>query len=107
MGHKVPFRLVINRVTDHKEGKQTANKISLVAKQFLQLDIPTLGFVDDDNNVSKAVKKQIPFTLAFPHTAATRDIQLMVDHYVNGYQPAETASSGVKGFLSKMMNLLK
>ncbi|MDQ0899796.1 MULTISPECIES: MinD/ParA family protein [unclassified Paenibacillus] len=107
MGHDVSFKLVINRVTDAKEGKHTADKISLVAKQFLDIQIPTLGFVDDDAAVSKAVKKQIPFTVAFPNSAASRSLQLLVDNYLNGYQVVETPTSGVKGFLNKMMKLLK
>lgn len=109
-GHDhVRFQLVVNRVTDPYEGKQTADKISLVAKQFLNLDIPTLGFVEDDVNVSKAVKKQIPFTIAFPTAAATKSIERLVDRYVSG--PADpvmqNGGGGVKGFLSKMMKLLK
>ncbi|NOU84858.1 P-loop NTPase [Paenibacillus sp. LMG 31460] len=107
MGHDVSFKLVINRVTDAKEGKHTADKISLVAKQFLDIHIPTLGFVDDDAAVSKAVKKQIPFTVAFPNSAASRSLQLLVDNYLNGYRVIDTPTSGVKGFLNKMMKLLK
>jgi len=108
MGHKVPFRLVINRVTDLKEGKQTADKISLVAKQFLQLDIPTLGYVDDDNSVSKAVKKQVPFTVAFPNSSASRGIQDLVSRFISGQLPTEAAAAaGVKGFLNKMIKMLK
>jgi flagellar biosynthesis protein FlhG len=107
MGHKVPFTLVINRVTDLKEGKQTADKISLVAKQFLQIDIPTLGFVDDDSSVSKAVKKQIPFTIAFPNSAASKGIHSLVDRFIAGQQQGESANAGIKGFLSKMVKLLK
>jgi flagellar biosynthesis protein FlhG len=107
MGHQVSFKLVINRVTDSREGKHTADKISLVAKQFLDIQIPTLGFVDDDASVSKAVKKQIPFTVAFPNSAAARSLQLLVENYINGYRIIETPSSGVKGFLNKMMKLLK
>lgn len=107
MGHDVSFKLVINRVTDAKEGKHTADKISLVAKQFLDIQIPTLGFVDDDAAVSKAVKKQIPFTVAFPNSAASRSLQLLVANYMNGYRVIDTPTSGVKGFLNKMMKLLK
>ncbi|WNR46663.1 MinD/ParA family protein [Paenibacillus roseipurpureus] len=107
MGHDVSFKLVINRVTDSKEGKQTADKISLVAKQFLNLQIPTLGFVDDDPVVSKAVKRQIPFTIAYPYSSATKSIQTLADNYLKGYRVIETPSSGVKSFLNKMMNLLK
>jgi flagellar biosynthesis protein FlhG len=107
MGHDVSFKLVINRVTDAKEGKHTADKISLVAKQFLDIQIPTLGFVDDDAAVSKAVKKQIPFTVAFPNSAASRSLQLLVANYLNGYRVIDTPTSGVKGFLNKMIKLLK
>jgi flagellar biosynthesis protein FlhG len=107
MGHKVPFTLVINRVTDPKEGKQTADKISLVAKQFLHIDIPTLGFVDDDSSVSKAVKKQIPFTIAFPNSAATKGIHSLVDRFIAGQQQGDSINAGIKGFLSRMMKLLK
>ena len=107
MGHDVPFKLVINRVTDAKEGKQTSDKISLVAKQFLDIQIPTLGFVDDDVAVSKAVKKQTPFTVAFPNSSASRSLQLLVENYLKGFRVIETPTSGVKGFLNKMMKLLK
>ncbi|UKS29869.1 MinD/ParA family protein [Paenibacillus sp. HWE-109] len=107
MGHDVSFKLVINRVTDLKEGKQTADKIALVAKQFLDIHIPTLGFVDDDATVSKAVKKQIPFTVAFPHSAASRSLNTLTENYIKGYRVIDTPSSGVKGFLNKMMKLLK
>ncbi len=107
MGYKVHFNLVVNRVTEPREGKQTADKISLVAKQFLQLDIPTLGYVDDDSSVSKAVKKQIPFTVAFPNSAASRNISQLAERFIGGRQATEPGSNGVKGFLSKMIKLLK
>ncbi|CAN7468808.1 MinD/ParA family protein [Paenibacillus sp. LjRoot153] len=107
MGHDVSFKLVINRVTDAREGKQTADKISLVAKQFLNIQIPTLGFVDDDPVVSKAVKRQIPFSIAFPYSTATKSIKTLTDNYIKGYRVIETPSTGVKSFLNKMLKLLK
>jgi flagellar biosynthesis protein FlhG len=109
MGHRVQFKLVVNRTTDNKEGKYTADKISMVAKRFLSLDIPTLGFVPDDANVSKAVKKQIPFTLAFPHAQATKGMEELVNNFIANreFDTSQAESSGVKGFLGKMIRLLK
>lgn len=107
MGHDVSFKLIINRVTDSKEGKQTADKIVLVANKFLNIQIQTLGFVDDDPAVSKAVKKQIPFTVAFPNSAAAKSLHTIVGNYVNDYRVVQKPSSGVKGFLNKIMKLLK
>ncbi|NOV03150.1 MinD/ParA family protein [Paenibacillus planticolens] len=107
MGHDVSFKLIINRVTDRREGKHTADKIALVANQFLGIQIPTLGFVEDDSSVSKAVKKQVPFTIAFPNSPAAKSLHSLVDDYIKGYRVISTPSSGVKGFLNKMMRLLK
>lgn len=107
MDDDVKFRLVVNRVSDWKEGRQTADKIRMVAKQFMDLDIPTIGYVLDDNSVSKAVKRQIPFTIAFPESAASRSLgELTVDFILN-QQPAETQKGSVKGFLGRMIRLLK
>lgn len=105
----IRFKLVINRVTEPKEGKQTADKITLVAKQFLQMDIPTLGYVADDSNISKAVKRQVPFSIAFPNSAASQNLREMADMFVQGqtFEPQMHQGSGVKGFLSKMMKLMK
>lgn len=105
----IRFKLVINRVTEPKEGKQTADKITLVAKQFLQMDIPTLGYVADDNNITKAVKRQVPFTIAFPNSPASNNLREMADMFVQGqiFEPQLQQTGGMKGFLSKMMKLMK
>ncbi len=108
MKYNVPFQLVINRVTDAYEGKRTAEKISLVAKQFLDLDIPTLGYIEDDVHVPKAVKKQIPFTIAFPRCPASRGIGELADAFISGQKTPEQQPAGeVKGFLNRMLKLLK
>jgi flagellar biosynthesis protein FlhG len=107
MDEPVRFKLVVNRATDWKEGRQTADKISMVAKQFLQLDIPTLGYVADDSNVTKAVKKQVPFTIEYPSSPASQAIDKLVDDFIARQTPAENQAGAVKGFLSKMMRLLK
>jgi flagellar biosynthesis protein FlhG len=109
LGHSVSYRLVINQVTDPKEGIQTANKIQLVARQFLNLDIAVLGYVENDLNVSKAVKKQTPFFTAFPNSIASKSIRSLVDDFLskedNSLDKAIN-SNGVKGFLGRMLRLM-
>ncbi|WP_199617990.1 MinD/ParA family protein [Paenibacillus alkalitolerans] len=105
----VRFQLVVNRVTDAREGKQTADKISMVAKQFLQVDIPTLGYVPDDANVSKAVKKQVPFSVMFPETPATYGVKEIAARFISSKPLADddAGGGGVKRFLHRMLNFLK
>jgi len=107
MEYRVNFRLVINRVSEPREGKQTADKITLVAKQFLDLDIPTLGYVYDDTHVSKAVKRQVPFSLAYPNSPATRAIHELVDGYLAERPMTGERGSGIRSFLSRMIKLIQ
>lgn len=99
----VPFKLVVNRTTDYREGRQTADKINLVSKQFLQLELPSLGIVPDDANVSKAVKRQIPFTVAYPSSEASTAIERIAKQFLE--MPRTETAGGVKGFLHKMFRL--
>lgn len=107
MDEPVQFKLVVNRVTDGKEGKQTADKISMVAKRFLQLELPTLGYVVDDNSVSKAVKKQVPFTIEFPNSAAAKSITGIVDQFISRPGLSTNSTAGHEGLISRMIRLLK
>ncbi len=105
--NEIPFHLVVNRITDLKEGKRTAEKISLVAKRFLNMDIPTLGYIADDGNVSKAVKKQIPFTIAYPDTSASLALTKLAQSFISGKKTDGSSNGGVRGFLNRMMKLIK
>ena len=104
-GTSSQFKLVINRAMDEKEGKAAADKISLVAERFLGLSLPVLGIVPDDPNVTKAVKKQVPFSIAFPASEATKSIDGNCQTFRGRSAPA-SANSGVKGFLHKMFRLI-
>lgn len=107
MNVRVSFRLVINRVSDRREGQQTADKITMVAKQFLDLDIPTLGFVQDDVHVSKAVKQQVPFTIAYPNSAASKSIQELASSFLLDRRSRAISGRGIKTFLSRMVKLIQ
>ncbi|WP_438432460.1 MinD/ParA family protein [Gorillibacterium sp. sgz500922] len=102
----VRFRLVVNRVADDREGQATADKITLVAKRFLGIEIPVLGYVYDDPHVSRAVRKQMPLTAAFPDSRAARDIRRMAEQYAGSHRTETDPSAGIRGFLSKMLRLL-
>jgi len=105
MGNSVPFRLVVNRVGDDKEGKQTADNIQQVASKYLGIELPVLGYIPDDTNVTKAVKRQTPLTIAFPDTAASRGIDKIVSFYLQEGRSTGKNHNGVSGFLQKMKRL--
>ena len=104
----VPYQMVINRVDDEIEATFTANKIRLAAKRFLDIEIPMLGYIRDDSHVVQAVKKQTPYSLAFPNSVATKDIQRLTKLYMNTSSASEVETlTGIKGFMHKWLQRTK
>ncbi|ANS74017.1 cobyrinic acid a,c-diamide synthase [Paenibacillus yonginensis] len=101
----VKFRLVINRAEGEKEARFVADKITLVAERFLDLSIPLLGYIHDEPYVVNAVKRQIPFLVAYPHCSASKDIRQIAQAFAEDKQEVrqEGALTGIKGFLHKWL----
>ncbi|MFF0825857.1 MinD/ParA family protein [Brevibacillus sp. NPDC003359] len=103
----VSIRLVINRASTEREGKMTADKLAMVSKRFLNMDIQSLGYVSDDPYVSKAVKQQRPFLLTYPQSQAARSIRNLVERYLDHPVTTDASDSGLKGFLAKLRHFIR
>jgi len=106
MGMDVRFKLVVNRASDRREGEQTANNITTVAQRFLQAELPTLGILPDDPYVSKAVKRQQPFLIAYPDSGAALAMNRLTRSYLELPQSSQ-GHTGLKGFVQKMFRLTR
>ncbi|MED4582073.1 MinD/ParA family protein [Brevibacillus choshinensis] len=103
----VKIRLVINRATSEREGKMTADKLAMVAKRFLGMEMHSLGFVSDDSHVSKAVKQQRPFLLTYPQSLASRSIRNLVGRYLESSIKSDIPANGLKGFLARLKHFIR
>lgn len=103
MGQDAAFRLVVNRIEGEREGRQTADNIRQVARTYLQLELPLLGFVPDDGHVSRAVKRQTALSIAYPDCPAARGIDGIAAAYVRAEPRAPERN--LKGFLQRMRKL--
>ncbi len=99
------LKLVINRVMEPDEGNIASDKLIKVALKFLGLTISSLGFVYEDSNLVRAVKKQTPLLLAFPNTASARCIEQIANRLLN--RAASNKTTGVKGFFNKLIGLMR
>jgi len=106
LSKNIHYRLIINRVFNENEGKATGEKLQLVAKRFLNIELPILGYLPDDQVVQSAVKKQKPFYLTYPNSEATKAIRTIANNYLEIKIPNED-KQGIVGFMSKMLNLLR
>ncbi|ASS75632.1 cobyrinic acid a,c-diamide synthase [Tumebacillus algifaecis] len=101
------IQLVVNRAQSMPEGKETAEKIRLVAQRFLNVGISTLCVLLDDPNVSKSVKRQVPFLLAYPNGLASMCITNVVQAQIKGEVAGDVSTRGMKQFLHRMVRLFQ
>ena len=63
-------RLVVNMATGAEDAEDTAHRIRLVARRFLQIELECIGVVPFDAHVPRAVRLQEPVQTAFPKSPA-------------------------------------
>lgn len=68
-------RIITNRAKSSQEGKVVFEKLNSVVTKFISLPITFLGTILEDENVSKAVIKQQPVSLANPMTKAAKSFE--------------------------------
>ncbi len=68
------FGLVLNNVTDTREGLGVFNNLKDVTEKFLKLDLIFLGAIPYDMEVSRAIREQVPFLQRTPDGDAARAI---------------------------------
>lgn len=100
-----PLRLVVNRVLEMDEGQMVVDKLGKVSQRFLGVGITSLGFVYEDPNVTKAVKNQVPVMVAHPETISARCIEHIAQRLLYGKEVNQP--SGIKGFFSKFLDLIR
>lgn len=102
---RAPLRLVVNRVLEMDEGQAVVDKLGKVSQRFLGVGVTNLGFVYEDPNVLKAVKSQMPVMVAHPETIAARCIDHIAQRLLYGKEVNQP--SGIKGFFSKFLDLIR
>ena len=71
------IKLIANKVNNEKNGKELFEKLSVVADKFLNISLEYMGAIPSDTNMSKAVMKQQPLSVAYPNSQAARAIDDM------------------------------
>jgi flagellar biosynthesis protein FlhG len=93
------LKLVVNRVKNVTEAKKVADKMISITGQFLNLKVEYLGFIYDDEAVSKSVLRQRPFMVVDPKCKASVCIQ----HIVGRMDKTELKGNGGFGKMFKRL----
>ncbi|KGX88429.1 MinD/ParA family protein [Pontibacillus litoralis] len=99
-----PIYIVMNRVSSHKVGEQTMNRLQQVVSRFLYKQIYPLGLLPDDSIVSKAVIQQIPFTKYREHAKVSKRLRGIVSNYLGYIAPKQKEQ---RNFVTKLKQLIR
>jgi len=96
-------KLVLNRVDSPEEAKHISDKMITVTERFLTLRLESLGYILEDSNVLRAIKKMRPFVLAEPSSPAAQCVKNIAQKLV---RPEETPQIEIrKNFLHRVKEL--
>jgi flagellar biosynthesis protein FlhG len=99
-----PLRLVVNRIVDLDEGQMVVDKLISVSQRFLDVSVNNLGYVYEDSNLVKAVKKQVPLLVSFPEAISSRCIENIAQRLL--YGETTQRPRGMRGFFRKFLEFI-
>ena len=102
LGIAQPVRLVVNRVFDIIESDETAKRLMGTAEKFLDMELQTLGFILDDGNMMRAVRRQMPILAAYPDSLASKCIEALSESLLTGQK--QQVKMGWQGFLRQFFH---
>jgi flagellar biosynthesis protein FlhG len=98
------IRIVANKVMNYQEGEFLYEKLNMVVKQFLGMELEFLGIIPQDNSVSKAVMKQKPVTLMYPRSEAAQCIRTIAENLDSSQDPVFIRKNGMRAFLRNVFS---
>lgn len=98
------IHLLVNMVGSRHEASRVYERISSVAKRFLNVDVVNAGYIFCDGHVARAVRRRQPFVTAFPNSQATWCMRQVTERLTRGVG-ATTAGLPVQGFFRRVAGL--
>jgi len=100
------FYVLCNRAYSKEEGLETNERLKRTMKRFLDKEVTILGSLPEDSVVRKAVREQVPFSLAYPDALITKTLQLIVARFMEHRVEEVYAHDQSTGkFLTKLRNI--
>jgi flagellar biosynthesis protein FlhG len=99
------IKIIVNRVENEAEAYNIFDRLKVVTEKFIGIKLNSLGFIMNDNCVSKSVKIQQPFVLNYTKCEATKNITDIAKILLEEKNAEMSGSSGLKLFINKLSNI--
>jgi len=101
------LRIIVNMAGSYNEGLDIFEKLNKVSEQFLGTKLEILGVIPFDTCVPRAVKRQEPLVLSFPHSESAKSIENISLKLLNMESKYHQGQSGIATFMSRLVNNLR
>ncbi len=78
------IRLIVNQSLGAADARRVSERIRMVSRRFLGIEVDDLGFVQADPRVGQAVRRKRPFVLEFPKCPASKCMRVIAERIVGG-----------------------
>lgn len=96
-------KMIANRTQNYQEGRELYVKLNSVVDKFLNMKMDYIGAIPFDQNLTRAVMKQQPVSLAFPKATSSKAIMEIALSLENNSQiESKKYNKGISGLFSKM-----
>ena len=99
------IKVVVNRADNAAEAFNILDKLNIVTQKFLGVKLQKLGYILNDNCVTKAVKIQQPFVISFARSEASRNMNDIALTLMDNKELNPSSVSGIKMFINKLTSL--
>ncbi|MGI6707473.1 MAG: MinD/ParA family protein [Clostridia bacterium] len=98
----IRIHLVVNKAETRREGEELLERFRAVTRDFLKVELDSLGYMVYDQTVLKAVKYQEPFSLRYPHSTPSRNMQMITRKLLNT-PPEDGQQRGIWSFFRRFI----
>ncbi len=91
------IRLIVNQSLNRADALRVSDRIRMVSKRFLGIEVDDLGFVPADPRVGQAVRQKRPFVLEYPKCPASKCMRSIAERIVG-----EGTTSARTGFFRRV-----
>lgn len=92
---------IVNMAESPREAGDILQRINTAAEKFLGTRVKSLGYLQKDPAVGKAIKMQTPLVISFPKSATAKGMQRIAERIASNCE-YHMENEGVKGFLSRI-----
>lgn len=97
------IRMIANRVRSEAEGQNLYEKMNIVVDKFLNIPLDYMGIVPLDEQMSKAVMRQVPISVGRPNALSTKAFQSIAKRLLEVDDMQETEHGGLSRLFSNLI----